>query len=174
MQHPLKTPTTMHDPLDRITAFLVSLGIDIQEEPVPQSSFLPGVRIHHGGLQVDRSRLVSPGDVLHEAGHIAITPAALRPGLAGALPAEAMAPHAGEPEAIAWSWAALVHLGLPAEMLFHEAGYKGRAASLRMAYGMGVWPGAFGLAQAGMTDVGRAADGDDTIRYPRMRRWLRG
>jgi hypothetical protein len=37
----------------------------------------------NGGLVYDWERLTWPGDLLHEAGHIAVIPAALRPTIGG-------------------------------------------------------------------------------------------
>ena len=73
------------DALERILAFLHAIGIEVREAPVSGDAFLPGVRIEDGALVVDRATLRWPGDLLHEAGHIAVTPAALRPALPGVL-----------------------------------------------------------------------------------------
>lgn len=147
--------------------FLVGVGIDVCEGEVPADSFLPGIRLVAGCLVVDRAALRWPGDLLHEAGHIATTPAALRATLDDQLADDPAIPHRGEAEATAWAWAALTQLGLPAELLFHEGGYHGHSAGLALTYAMGVYPGATGLAQAGMATLG-GADG-----YPRLQRWLR-
>lgn len=165
---------TMAEQVDLIVAFLADIGITARDGDVPGTSFLPGVRIDAGGLVVDRAALASAGDLLHEAGHIAVTPAALRSRLADTLASGDEAPFGGETEAIAWSWATLVHLGLPPEVLFHDRGYRGQAAALRQTYTLGVWPGAFGLAQAGMTRLESGRPYADGMRYPRMERWLRG
>lgn len=147
--------------------FLDSIGIEVREGPVPADSFLPGIRLVAGCLVVDRVALRWPGDLLHEAGHIATTPAALRAQLDDQLADDLGIPHRGEAEATAWAWAALTRLGLPAELLFHEGGYHGHSAGLALTYATGVYPVSAGLAQAGMTTLG-GQDG-----YPRMRRWLR-
>lgn len=147
--------------------FLAGIGIAVREGEVPPDSFLPGIRLVAGALVVDRAALRWPGDLLHEAGHIATTPAALRARLDDQLADDPAIPHRGEAEATAWAWAALTHLGLPPALLFHAGGYHGHSAGLALTYAMGVCPGAAGLAQAGMATLG-GADG-----YPRMRRWLR-
>lgn len=147
--------------------FLASVGIEVREGEVPADSFLPGIRLVGGALVVDRAALRWPGDLLHEAGHIATTPAALRATLDDQLADDPAIPHRGEAEATAWAWAALTQLGLSPALLFHEGGYHGHSAGLALTYAMGVYPGAAGLAQAGMATLG-GADG-----YPRMRHWLR-
>jgi hypothetical protein len=163
----------MGDPTDRILAFLTAIGIEIESElEVARgeelgSEFLPGVAIRGGRLRVDRGRLTWPGDLLHEAGHIAVTPAALRSSLSGEL--ATAAPHAGEIEATAWAYAAVVALGLDARVLFHEGGYRGHSEGLVRTYSLGVYPGAAGLVAAGMAR-GRGEAGEP---YPAMVRWLR-
>ena len=154
-------------PTQALLDFLAGIGVPVREGPVPADSFLPGIRLVAGTLVVDRAALRWPGDLLHEAGHIATTPAALRATLDDQLADDPAIPHRGEAEATAWAWAALTHLGLPAGLLFHEGGYHGHSAGLALTYAMGVYPGAAGLARAGMTQLG-SDDG-----YPRMLRWLR-
>ncbi len=154
----------MSDVLETILAFLADIGITATEGPVPPESFLPGVRISAGTLIFDRASLRWPSDLLHEAGHIAVMPSSLRRSLDDALDAEPEAENAGEVEAIAWAYAASVHLQLDAAVLFHEGGYRGQSPGLIMTFTHGVYPGAYGLSLAGMTT---------TAIYPRMTRWLR-
>ncbi len=149
--------------LDSILGFLAQVGIVAREGDVPPGSFLPGVRIERGTLVFDRAALRWPSDLLHEAGHIAVMPPELRSQLDDALDAKTP-PHAGEVEALAWAYAAAMQIGLDASELFHEGGYKGNSPGLVTTFSLGVYPGAFGLAQAGMTQTGT---------YPRMTRWLR-
>lgn len=163
----------MQNTLATITRFLQSIGIPVRPGEVADDSFLPAVRIEAGGLVFDAQRLRWPCDLLHEAGHIAVTPAAQRSALAGALADAEAAPHGGELEAMAWSWAAALHLGLAPEELFHPEGYKGQSAGLLMSYSLGVCPGAHGLSRAGMTFVGNAANAAGVPPYPHMARWLR-
>lgn len=153
----------------RIMAFLQEIGLDVAEADLPGGSFLPGVRIARGGLQVDLARLRWPGDLLHEAGHLAVVPAALRGGMDDALAELPAVPHGGEVEATAWAWAALQHLGLPPAVLFHEGGYHGHSQGLCTMFELGVYPGLAGLVAAGL-----AASPGGAAAYPRMRAWLRG
>jgi hypothetical protein len=163
----------MRDSLDVILAFLDEIRIVAREGIVPPDSFLPGIRIAGGCLVFDRAALRWPGDLLHEAGHIATTPPSLRASLDDALAGSDSVPHAGEVEATAWAYAAIVHLQLDPAVLFHEGGYRGHSEGLIRSYGFGVYPGAFGLAQAGMTLVGSEAQSRGLPPYPRMTRWLR-
>jgi hypothetical protein len=159
--------------LNAILSFLDDIQLSASEGFVPPDSFLPGLRISRGALIFDRAALRWPGDLLHEAGHIAVTPSSLRSALDAALESPGCVPHAGEAEATAWAYAAIVHLHLHPSVLFHEGGYRGHSAGLIMSYSHGVYPGAFGLAQAGMTLVGRDAQLAGVPPYPRMTRWRR-
>lgn len=145
----------------------------VREAPVPASSFLPGVRIRGGAILFDRTTLRWPGDLLHEAGHVAVTPAAVRGQLDDDVDAAGQAPWASEVEATAWAYAATIHLGLDPAVLFHEGGYRGRSRDLIETFALGGYPGAFGLAEAGLTLVGPEAVRRGHATYPRMLAWLR-
>jgi len=156
-----------------IINFLTEIGIVINEESISENSFLPGVRVMRGELLVDVTKLQWPGDLLHEAGHIAVTPRSLRATLSDALDEEQLQAHAGEVEATAWAYAAIVHLGLDPSILFHDGGYHGKSAALIMTYSLGVYPGSHGLASAGMTLIGSDAVSAEIPAYPNMLKWLR-
>ncbi|MDR3418389.1 MAG: hypothetical protein P4L83_19640 [Nevskia sp.] len=158
--------------IDRIVAFLMSIGIEARPAALPEGTFLPGVKVAGGALVFDRAR-VWPGDLLHEAGHIAVTPAAERDALEGDVDTEGEAASNGEVEAIAWSFAAARHIGLPLELLFHPEGYRGRAQALLLSYRIGVYPGAYGLSRIGLTRTETDAAQQGGAPYPHMTRWLR-
>jgi hypothetical protein len=153
--------------LDRILAFLADIGLPVQERPLPASTFLPGILVEQGRLIIDRARLAHPGDLLHEAGHIAVVPPSQRAALSADLhstPAEEMA-------AIAWSYAACVHLGLAPEVVFHADGYQGGSSSLLEAFRRGPGPGVPMLQWFGLTRL--ADDGSGAAVFPHMSGWLR-
>lgn len=158
---------------DRLIAFLRGIGLRVDEETLTTPGFLPGVCIRAGGLVVDRNSLEWPGDLLHEAGHLAVMPAALRPEQSGALHDCEQVPHAGEAEATAWAFAAACAVGLSAHELFHAGGYHGHGEALAMTFGCGVYPGLHGLMQAGMAYGLAEARSLSVEPYPQMRRWLR-
>jgi ribosomal protein S18 acetylase RimI-like enzyme len=151
--------------IDRILSFLRSIGLSIRLEPIPSNCFLPGIRMVSGGLSVDLEALLYPGDLLHEAGHLAVMPPERRveefP--SSSEPAEEMA-------AIAWSYAAALQAGIPPEVVFHPDGYRGQAASLLERYRSGDCPGLPILWWVGMTT--QPLPGSPSI-YPRMLHWLR-
>lgn len=156
----------------RIVAFLRGIGLEVTEAEVPADSFLPGLRIVQGGLQVDLDQLRWPGDLLHEAGHLAVVPAALRASMDDALAELPPVPHGGEIEATAWAWAALRHLQLPSEVLFHDGGYHGRSQGLRTTFELGVYLGAAGLVSAGLAATPAQASAGAAL-YPHLMAWLR-
>ena len=91
----------------RILAFLDRIGIPVIRETAPDGAVLSDMAVRDGALVVDLESLRYPGDMLHEAGHIAVTDPALRPtlGEVSSDPAEEMA-------AIAWSYAAALNAGI--------------------------------------------------------------
>jgi hypothetical protein len=161
-------PTVCEPLTDRIVAFLRGIGLTIRAGEIPGPSFLPGVVVEHGGLLFDPARLRFPCDLLHEAGHLAVVPPARRAAMhrdVGSDPAEEMM-------AIAWSYAAAIHLGIDPALLFHQE-YKGGGPAILEAFTGGRGFGVPMLQWVGLTcDAARArAEGGEP--YPRMRRWLR-
>ena len=151
----------------------MSIGVDVRVQELTERTLLPGIQIESGRLVVDPSKLVWPGDLLHEAGHLAIVPAALRPTIGGELPVDPLVQHAGEAEATAWAYAALVTIGLPPEVLFHAGGYHGKSQALIFSYTNGVYLGAAGLGAAGLAATPEEVRSAGLPGYPNMRRWLR-
>ena len=151
-----------------ILAFLERIGIAVTVAPITGDTFLPGLTVRGGALVVDPARLRWPTDLLHEAGHIAVTEPARRPFLSTVSddPGEEMA-------AIAWSYAAAAEIGLEPRLLFHD-GYKGGGAALAENFAAGRDVGVPMLVWMGMTDGWpRPGTGPTAAAYPRMRRWLR-
>ena len=128
-------------------------------------SFLPGLTIERGGLVIDESRLEYPGDLLHEAGHIAVAPPEARPLMSGSLDdVPGLDTATLEWAAIPWSYAAALAIGIDPAIVFHEGGYHGHSAGLLSNFQLGVPIGLHLLVDAGMTS------GDE---FPKMLRWLR-
>jgi hypothetical protein len=149
---------------DRIATFLRAIGIPVTAADLPES-FLPGLTIDRGGLLVDESRLEYPGDLLHEAGHIAVAPAAVRPLVSGSLDdVPGLDTATLEWAAIPWSYAAALAAEVDPALVFHEGGYHGHSAGLLSNFRLGVPIGLHLLVDAGMTTPEM---------YPQMLRWLR-
>ncbi|WP_066656364.1 MULTISPECIES: hypothetical protein [unclassified Sphingomonas] len=153
------------DLFDHIIAFVRGIGIPVTEDAVAGDSFLPAIAVVGGGVVVDRARLQWPGDILHEAGHIAVLDADAR---AGEVPDDS----ALELAAMAWSYAAAVELGLDPGVVFHEGGYKGAGPGLAQNYAMGLYIGLSELVAAGMAHTPLTAPKGAPV-YPAMARWLR-
>jgi hypothetical protein len=108
--------------ITRIFSFLDKIGIAFEEAALDEPVFMPGMTIRNGKLIVDKQTLKYPGDLLHEAGHIAVTPAERRNKMNGEITKE----NAGEEIAtLLWSYLAAHEAGIPPEIVFHPDGYKG-------------------------------------------------
>jgi hypothetical protein len=75
----------------------------VRQDEVIGLTFMAGMDIQDGVLVVDEAKLVQPGDLLHEAGHLAVVQLEKHVTLNGDVQSE---PHE-EMMAITWSWAAL-------------------------------------------------------------------
>lgn len=113
--------------LEQALAFVARIGLEVRETRLWHTTFLPGLRIDGGQLLFDRRKLLYPGDVLHEAGHLAVTPAAERRYLGGNITEGHPEREGDEMAVLAWSYAACRACGLPPEVVFHSAGYKGQS-----------------------------------------------
>lgn len=156
-----------------IFAFIAGIGLPIRETPLSEGTFLPGVELREGGILVDPQRLQWPGDLLHEAGHLAVLPSRVRHIAEEDQPNAVDVAHAGELEAMAWAYAAAHALEIPVEVLIHEGGYHGRSRELLQMYAFGVYPGLKGLCDAGLAAAPGFTPDCGEVRYPRMLKWLR-
>jgi hypothetical protein len=145
--------------VERILEFLTTIGVEVRLEPIDAPTVLPGMTVDRGALVVDEARLAYVGDLLHEAGHIAVVPSADR----GALSANVGADGGNEMAALAWSYAAGRHLGLAPEVVFHEHGFLGGARALIENFESGHYIGVPILVWRELTT---------TEAYPAMARWL--
>jgi hypothetical protein len=150
-----------------IIEWLCQIGLTVRLAPLGADTFLPGVTLEPGGLIVDPERLLYPGDLLHEAGHLAV----MQPARRASTGANVGSDMADEIAAQTWSYAAAVHLGVPPEVVFHPDGYRGAAGTLLQVYRDGN-AGVPLLQWMGLTlDSAHAAA--STPAYPQMIRWLR-
>ena len=64
---------TFSDPLvTRLSTFVRSIGIEVQACAIDWKTQFPGLDIKFGTVFVDEQQLIHPGNILHEAGHIAV------------------------------------------------------------------------------------------------------
>lgn len=155
-------------PATVIIEWLQDIGLSVRLASLADDTFLPGVTLEAGGLVVDQERLLYPGDLLHEAGHLATMVPAQR-ALTGS---NAGSDIGDEIAAQTWSYAAAVHLGFPPELVFHAAGYKGAAEMLIQTYRDGS-AGVPLLQWMGLTLDRTRAAARAVAPYPHMIRWLR-
>ena len=152
---------------ERLAQFVRGIGIEVRAGALPEKTFLPGLDIQHGGIVVDEAKLAHPGDMLHEAGHIAVSEPAARK-------SPALAPTDGEEIAtLAWSYAAACHLGLDPAVVFHADGYKGGSQSLIDNFTAGHMIGVPLLQYFGLTVEPKNAAARGVEPYPHMLRWVR-
>jgi hypothetical protein len=149
--------------------FIRWVGLPVELGEVDAEAFLPGIAIAKGGLSIDPARLRYPGDLLHEAGHLAMLTGAERSLCSARLPVDG----GQEMGAIAWSYAAAMHLGLDAAVVFHSDGYKGGADSLLSNFQGGHYLGVPYLQWLGLSWEPHQAAARGVAAYPAMLRWLR-
>jgi hypothetical protein len=156
------------DPLTaKLVAFVQGIGIDVRSVELTEPTFVPGLDIQFGTVLVDEKRLMFPGDILHEAGHIAV-----------ADPQERKQPRltpsdGDELTTLAWSYAAACHLGVDPSVVFHSGGYKGGSSALVENFTAGRYIGVPLLQVYGMTVEPRRDARPGVKPYPHMLRWLR-
>lgn len=158
------------DPLTSCMAgFLATIGLETAPAVLSEVGFLQGLRISRGVLLIDEARLVYPGDLLHEAGHLAVVPGEKRTlldGNAGGDPGEEMS-------AIAWSYAAALYLGIDPAVVFHSGGYSGGSQAILSNFAQKRYIGVPVLEWLGFAADKETAARLQVARYPHMLKWLR-
>ena len=110
--------------LECIVNFLNSINIMVVAEKLPEDTFLPGLRLKGNTILMDLDKLKYPGDLLHEAGHIATSDGKVRQFIGTDKMKSNWPTDGDEIAAILWSYAACHHLNLALEIVFHPNGYK--------------------------------------------------
>jgi hypothetical protein len=155
----------------RLSSFLAGIGIDVVLAPVEGDTFLPGICIDRGRLLVDPDRLLYPGDLLHEAGHIAVMVPERRAEETGNANAGGMGDEIG---AILWSFAAAQAAGVADEVVFHGNGYRGNSEwFIEQFRGHRNYIGLPLLEWMGLTLGPEPAAEQGVDPFPHMVRWLR-
>ena len=151
----------------KLLDFISEIGLHYQLEKITEETFLPGIKLRNGVLIVDTEKLLYPGDILHEAGHLACMPSEIRMNMSDALPNDNLN-EGGELMAIAWSYAATVHLDIDPNLVFHDNGYKGGGQSLTENFAQGRFFGVPLLQWNGMT---YPPDHHTNLSFPKMLNW---
>lgn len=160
--------------INRVADFLLDIGLMVRPEALEESTFLPGIKIDRGSLLVDESKLLHPGDLLHEAGHLAVAEPGRRQAISGKIVPDEGQRGGEEMAAIAWSYAAAVYLGLDPSIVFHRGGYKGDSDALLDNFTNGRYIGVPLLQWMSMTADGERARQAGIEPCPKMIAWLRG
>lgn len=158
-----------------MSRFIESIGIPVMFKPITVATFVPGILIDKGTIIVDTAQLRYPGDLLHEAGHIAVAmpeDRLLMHGDVGAI-SEKNKSDGEEMMAIAWSYAACVHLNIDPAVVFHPAGYKGASAWYIEQYTAGTMLYVPLLQWAGFCYDSTTAENNNAQPFPQMIKWLR-
>lgn len=178
--------------------FLRRIGLRVDEATSTAQlagSFLPDVLVQEGGLVIDAAKAF-PGDVLHEAAHLAVIPAQFRPFANGDLneveermarylnenpmglatypedPLSRAILQAAEAEATAWQYAAAVEIGLPERWIFPMKSYDGTRVSLLRSLRHNQYMGINGLRAAGWTTLRPNPHQPHIPTYPKLKFWL--
>lgn len=154
-----------NETLESIISFIEQVGIPVKKTTLLEATFVPGIKIHCGELLVDQKNLKQPGDLLHEAGHIAVMTPNERKEIKGDISLYRPPGVDDELAAILWSYAALTVLNLPANVVFHQDGYKGDSDWLIEQFEAGIYIGLHLLVWMELCDE---------LEYPKMKHWLRG
>lgn len=156
----------------KVLLFLKEIGIDVMEKQI-ESSFLPGLELGPNCIYIDYNKLLYPGDLLHEAGHLAVTTSEERK-LVGTDQISPDWPTQGEEiAAILWSYAALHHLQLPLEFVFHPDGYKNASGWFISNFSKGNYMGLYLLEWMGLCLGNERAEKEQKSPFPAMQKWLR-
>lgn len=161
------------DTLKSCIDFLAEIGIPVSYKKLEGPCFLPGLSIGNGTVIIDTDALKYPGDILHEAGHIAVVPANERATLDGATIDKRHNREAEEMMAIAWSYAACIHLDIDPSFVFHDDGYKGGGSFIVDNFREKKYFGLPMLQWTGMAMDEKTARTSGLPAYPSMIKWLR-
>ncbi|MCD2259045.1 hypothetical protein [Psychroserpens luteolus] len=150
--------------VEHIIGFLESIDIQVVKTNLDDDTFLPGIQLQGQCILIDETKLKYPGDLLHEAGHIAVTEAKLRPHISTDKMEADWPTQGDEIVAILWSYAAVQHLQLDPSIVFHEHGYKNASPWFIEQFSSGTYMGLPLLSWMGLCEEAE---------FPKMRKWLR-
>lgn len=158
--------------ISTILEFFNEIGIEAIEKDVDGPCFVPGIIILRGVIYYNRERMLYPGDLLHEAGHIAVTLPEERP-LSATDELKGWPSDGDEIVAILWSFAAASHLQIPLDVVFHENGYKDDSQWLIEQFESGTYIGLPLLEWMGLCNSKPLESDPDAPIFPKMTKWLR-
>ena len=157
-----------------VSEFLEKINIPYHFDKITVETYVPGILIKNGGLVIDNELLKFPGDILHEAGSIALCPTDVRPTLNTPIAAQLdfdAATHSFM--TLAWAYAAALHSDTPLEVVFHKNGYNGQNESIIYGFQSGQYIGLPMLQYLGMAYDANLAAQNNAQPFPSMIQWLR-
>ncbi|MFQ6599757.1 hypothetical protein [Flavobacterium sp. C3NV] len=158
--------------IKKVLEFLTEIGIDVIEKEVNES-FLPGLSLGQNCICIDYDKLLYPGDILHEAGHLAVTTSSERNTVGTSEMSPEWPTQAEEIAAILWSFAAANYLQLPLDFVFHPNGYKGASDWFISNFSDENYIGLPFLEWIGLTLSKDLALKEGKEAFPVMQKWLR-
>lgn len=159
--------------LDKMLSFLNEIGIVVVEKKLDDTTFLPGLALGPNCIFIDYDQLKYPGDVLHEAGHLAVTTPVERAQIGTEDMAKDWPTQGEEIAAMLWSFAACCHLELPLDFVFHAGGYKNSSNWLMDNFSSGNYIGLPFLEWTGMALGQQKALESNQPAFPKMLKWIR-
>ena len=166
-------PTDYTPEVTKIKSFLEKTGIALIPKTLPDTTFLPGLDLGPNCIYIDFEKLLYPGDILHEAGHIATTSAEDRKLIGSDKMPEGWPTQGDEIAAMLWSFAAAKHLDLPLAFVFHPDGYKGSSGWLIDSFQNQIYTGLPLLEWFGMALGEKRAAEENKAAFPAMQHWMR-
>lgn len=163
----------MEATLEKITSFLSEIGIPLLKKELTDDTFLPGLALSNKGIEIDYNKLLYPGDILHEAGHLAVTTAEDREKIGTQNMPQEWPTQGDEIGAMLWSYAAAIHLEIPLDVVFHSNGYKGSSEWLIQSYKENNFIGLPLLEWFGLTYGPEKAIENNDQPFPHMIQWIR-
>lgn len=156
----------------KIRTFLESIGIPVKNKKLDCHCFLPGLIIEKGTIYCDPDKAYYPGDILHEAGHIAVTSPEIRETIGTPQMPPEWPSDGDEITAMLWSFAAANHIGIPLEVVFHPDGYKGDSDWIIEQLTNGIYIGLPLLEWFGLCHSEKNAT-ETSPAFPHMLQWTR-
>ena len=161
--------TFTDEPTKSIVDFIRAIGLVVAAGEIDEPGTVPGIRIEHGTLVIDEPQLRFPGDLLHEAGRLAVADADRR----STLTSLAASDGGEEMASIAWSYAAALQIGIDPAIVFHPHGYRGGADAILENFAEKRYVGVPLLQWFGMAFDDEQAESHQAAAYPGMRCWIR-
>lgn len=158
--------------VEKVLLFLDEIGINVIEKELGET-FLPGLDLGPDCMYIDFDKLLYPGDMLHEAGHLAVTASSERKMIGTSEITEDWPTQGEEIVAILWSFAAVKHLDLPLDFVFHPNGYKSASEWFISNFSNENYMGLPLLEWMGLALGNERAVQEGKEPFPKMQKWLR-